>query len=53
MRIEVKRRYDGRWNVWATHDIEAASRWQVIHVAKSPGAAWAWVKARRVKEQAA
>lgn len=42
--LEVRGRIDGNWNVWSRHYHEAASIWQVIHVANSRAAALRWIK---------
>lgn len=42
--MDIAQRYDGMWNIWCSHGLEAASAWHVVHVAASRRDAIRWVK---------
>jgi uncharacterized protein YbdZ (MbtH family) len=42
--MDIAPRYDGQWNIWTRHLMEAASAWQVVHVAHSQREALNWVR---------
>lgn len=42
--MDVAKRYDGKWNIWCRHQHEAASIWQVVHVAWSRRDAIRWIR---------
>lgn len=42
--MDIASRYDGNWNIWCRHGIEAASAWLVVHVAGSRSEALQWIR---------